>query len=53
MTHNSREALLASMRRTLMLMHQMGVPKELLLETLEVAAKELREELTREKGTRQ
>lgn len=48
MAENSKEGLLTSMRNTLRLMQLLGVPKEVLVEVLDTAAKELREELARE-----
>lgn len=47
-TEEGKKALRASMRRTLLLMESMGVPKHVLLDVLEASAKELREELQRE-----
>jgi hypothetical protein len=45
-----REALLASMRRTLLMMRTMGVPGHVLLDILELSAKELRELLAKEEN---
>jgi hypothetical protein len=52
MTDNSKEALLASMRRTLTMMECMGVPRALLAEVLELAAREVRQELKRQRAAR-
>jgi hypothetical protein len=46
---HGREAMLASMRRTLLLMEAMGAKPEILVDVLETAARELREELKRRK----